>query len=160
MQTSLFLLKFSGLSQIVTLKTRSWSTKPNQHFNMSKCYIHANLVKICQPICDISYTQALFGLYLAVTLKIRSMSQKPNHLFILSQCYIHANLVKLRQLAHDDEICTQETVTPVPEGSKPKTVCSPPLRLGDIIILQCIQLFYKKKKTTFFHEMKQHQFIK
>ena len=51
-----------GLSQVVTLKIRSWSPKPNQLFIMSKCYIHANVVKICQPVHEISCTQALFGL--------------------------------------------------------------------------------------------------
>ena len=33
---------------------------------MSKEYIHANFVKICQPVHEISHTQALFGLNLAV----------------------------------------------------------------------------------------------
>ena len=79
-----------------------------------------------------------------VTLKIRSKSQKPYQLFIMSQCYIHANLVKLCQLALDDDIsCTQETVTPPPAGSEPKTLCSPPLHLGghDNITYSC---FIKK----------------
>ena len=34
-------------------------------FIMSKCYIHANLVKICQPVHEI-FTQASFGSNLAV----------------------------------------------------------------------------------------------
>ena len=40
-------LSFGSLSPAVTLKTRSRSPKPNQLFTMYQCYIHANLVKIC-----------------------------------------------------------------------------------------------------------------
>ena len=45
MQTNTFWLNFGGLSLTVTLKIRSRSPKPIQLFIMSKCYIHANLVK-------------------------------------------------------------------------------------------------------------------
>ena len=91
------------------LKNRSRSPKPNQHFNMSQCHIHANLVEICQPVHEIWCTQAPFGLNLAVfkspavTLKIRSRSPKPNQLFIMSQCYIHANLVKIHPPVHETD---------------------------------------------------------
>ena len=68
-----------------------------------------------------------------MTLKIRSRSPKPNPLFItcLSQCYIHANLAKIHPLVHEIS-CKQESVTPTPTGSAPKTICPPPLRWGDI----------------------------
>ena len=82
-----------------------------------------------------------------VTMKIRSKSQKPNQRFIMS----HANPVKLCQLVHDNEIsCTQETVTPVPAGSVPKTICSSPLHHGghNNIAYSCLI-----KKTTFFSFM-------
>ena len=39
------------------MKIRSRSPKPNQHFTMSQCYIHANLVKIWQPVHEISCKQ-------------------------------------------------------------------------------------------------------
>ena len=63
-------------------------------------------------------------------------SPKPNQLFIMSQCYIHGNLVKIRQLVHEIS-CTQETVTLklTPTGSTSKTICPPPLRWGNIMIL-------------------------
>ena len=91
--TSTFWLKFGSLSPAVTLKIRSWSPKPTQLFNMSQCYIHANLVKIHPPVHE------------AVTLKIRSRSPKPIQLFIMSKCYNHANLLKsaswlMRYCAH------------------------------------------------------------
>ena len=50
--TSTFGLKFGSLSPAVTLKIRSWSPKSNQLIIMSKCYIHANLVKI-HPVQEI-----------------------------------------------------------------------------------------------------------
>ena len=55
--TSTFWLKFGSLSPTVTLKIRSRSPKPNQLFIMSKCYIHANLVKIHPPVHEISWKQ-------------------------------------------------------------------------------------------------------
>ena len=135
-------LKFGSLSPAVTLKNRSCSPKPNQLFTMSQCYIHANLVEICQPVHEKWCTQALFGLNLAVlsptvTLKIRSRSPKPNQLFIMSQCYIHANLVKIHTPVHEIS-CKQESVTPTPTltpnanmwGSTPKTICPPLLWWG------------------------------
>ena len=68
------LANFGGLSLTVTLKIRSRSPKPIQLFIMSKCYIHANLVKIRQLVHEILCTQAPFGSNLAVspalTLKI------------------------------------------------------------------------------------------
>ena len=66
MQTNTFLFKFGGLSLAVTVKIRSRPPKPIQLFIMSKCYIHANLVKICQLVHEILGTQAPFGLNLAV----------------------------------------------------------------------------------------------
>ena len=142
MHTSTFWLKFGSLSPTVTLKNRSRSPKPNQLFIMSQCYIHANLVEICQLVHDIRCTQALIGLNLAVlsravTLKIRSTSPKPNQLFIMSQCYIHANLVKIHPPVHEIS-CIQESVMPTPmptltptsTRSAPKTICPPPLRWG------------------------------
>ena len=65
MQTNTFWLNFGGLSLAVTLKIRS-SPKPIQLFIMSKCYIHANLVKIHQLVHEILCTQAPFGSNLAV----------------------------------------------------------------------------------------------
>ena len=65
-QTLFGLIKIGGLSLAVTLKIRSRSSKPIQPFIMSKCYIHANLVKIHQLVHEIRCTQALFGLNLAV----------------------------------------------------------------------------------------------
>ena len=66
MQTNTFWLNFGGLSLTVTLKIRSRSPKPIQLFIMSKCYIHANLVKIRQLVHEILCTQAPFGSNLAV----------------------------------------------------------------------------------------------
>ena len=111
MQTKTFGLNFGGLSLTVTLKIRPRSPKPIQLFNMSKCYIHANLVKIRQLVHEILCTQAPFGSNLAVlspamTLKNRSRSPKSNQLFIMSQCYIHANLVEICQPVHEIW-CTQ-----------------------------------------------------
>ena len=51
--TSTFWLKFGSLSLTVTLKIRSRSPEPNQLFNMSQCYIQANLVKIHLPVHEI-----------------------------------------------------------------------------------------------------------
>ena len=110
MPTNTFWLKFGELSLAVTLKIRSRSPKPIQLFIMSKCYIQANLVKICKLVHEILGTQALFGqigsLSPAVTLKNRSRSPKPNQVFIMSQCYIHANLVEICQPVHE-KWCTQ-----------------------------------------------------
>ena len=57
MQTSTFWLKYSSSNLTVTLKIRSRSPKSNQLFNVSECCIHANLVKICRPIHEISCSQ-------------------------------------------------------------------------------------------------------
>ena len=57
MHTSTFGHKFGSLSPAVTLKIRSWSPKPNQLFIMSQCYIHANAIKIRQPVHEISCKQ-------------------------------------------------------------------------------------------------------
>ena len=74
---------------------------------MSKCYIHANLVKIRQLVHEILCTQAPFGsLSPALTLKNRPRSPKSNQLFIMSQCYIHAKLVEICQPVHEIW-CTQ-----------------------------------------------------
>ena len=54
--TRTFWLKFGSLSPAKTLKNRSRSPKPNLLFIMSQCYIHANLVEICQPVHEIWYT--------------------------------------------------------------------------------------------------------
>ena len=61
MQTNTFWLNFGGLSLTVTLKIRSRSPKPIQLFIMSKCYIHANLVKIRQLVHEILCAQTSFG---------------------------------------------------------------------------------------------------
>ena len=66
MQTNSFWLNFGGLSLAVTLKIRSKSQKPIQLFIMSKCYIHANLVKIRQLAHETLCTQAPVGSNLAV----------------------------------------------------------------------------------------------
>ena len=52
-----FGLKFGSLSPAVTLKIRSRSLKPNQLFIIYECYIDANLVKIRQPVHEISCKQ-------------------------------------------------------------------------------------------------------
>ena len=129
MHTSTFWLKFGSLSLALTLKNRSRSPKSNQLFIMSQCYIHANLVEICQPVHEIWCTQALLdfwlnfgGLSLTVTLKIRSRSPKPIQLFIMPKYYIHANLVKIPQLVHEI-LCKQ-----APFGSN-LAVLSPTLTL-------------------------------
>ena len=89
-QTNTFWLKFGGLTLAVTLKTLSRSLKPIQLFIMSRCYIHANLVKIRQLVSswDIVQTSTLWlkygSLSPAVTLKNRSWSPKPYQLFIMS----------------------------------------------------------------------------
>ena len=111
MPTNTFWLKFGGLSLAVTLEIRSRSPKSIQLFIMSKCYIHANLIKICQLVHEILCTQASFGSNLAVlspavTLKNRSRSPKLNQLFIMSQCCIHANLVEICQSVNEIW-CTQ-----------------------------------------------------
>ena len=138
MHTSTFWLKFGSLSPALTLKNRSRSPKLNQLFIMSQCYIHANLVEICQLVHEIWRTQAFLNLKFGslsptVTLKIWSSSPKPNQLFIMSQCYIHANLIKIHPPVHELS-CKQESVmlTPAltPTGSAPKTICPPPLRWG------------------------------
>ena len=54
---STFGLKFGSLSPAVTLKIRARSPKPNQLFIMSHRYIQANLVKIRQPVHEISCKQ-------------------------------------------------------------------------------------------------------
>ena len=56
-----FWLKFGGLNLAVTLKIRSRSPTPIQLFITFKCYIHANLVKICQLVHEILGTKAPFG---------------------------------------------------------------------------------------------------
>ena len=66
MQTNTFWLNFGGLYLAVTLKIRSRSPKPIQLFIMSKCYIHANLVKVRQLVHETLCTQAPFGSNLAV----------------------------------------------------------------------------------------------
>ena len=66
MQTNAFWLELSELSQAVMLKIRSRSPKPIQLYIMSKCYIHANLVKIGQMVHGILGTQAPSGSNLAV----------------------------------------------------------------------------------------------
>ena len=53
--TSTFGLKFGSLCPAVTLKISLRSPKPNQLFIMPQCYIHANLVKIRQPVHEISW---------------------------------------------------------------------------------------------------------
>ena len=66
MQTYTSWLNFGKLSLTVTLKIRSRSPKPIQLLIMSKCYIHANLVKIRQLVHEILCTQAPSGSNLAV----------------------------------------------------------------------------------------------
>ena len=93
--------------------------------NKQKRHIHANLVKICQPV-------KFSSLSAGVTLKIKSRSPKPNQLFTMSQCYIHANVVKIWHLVHE-LLGKQESFAPMatpaltstPTGSAPKTILSP-----------------------------------
>ena len=111
MQTNTFWLNFGGLSLAVTLKIRSRSPKPIQLFIMSKCYIHANLVKIHELVHEILCCTRIFWLNFgslspAKILKNSSRSPKPNLLFIMSQCYIHANLIEICQPVHEIW-CTQ-----------------------------------------------------
>ena len=65
--TSTFGLKFGSLSPAVTLKIRSRSPKPNQLIIMSQCYIDANLIKIHQPVHEISWKQESVTLTLTPT---------------------------------------------------------------------------------------------
>ena len=111
MQTNTFWRNFGGLSLALTLKIRSRSPKPFQFFIMSKCYIHANLVKIIQLVHEILCSTRIFCLKFgrlspAKPLRNRSRSPKPNLLFIMSQCYSHANLVEICQPVHEIW-CTQ-----------------------------------------------------
>ena len=107
------------LAQIWQFKSRTVEKEvkvtktPNLLFIISQCYIHANLVEICQPVHEIWCTQALLGLKFGslsptVTLKIRSRSPKPNQLFILSHCYIHANLVKIPPTPPHPTSCSRD----------------------------------------------------
>ena len=88
----------------MTLKIRSRLPKSIQLFIMSKCYIHANLVKIRQLVHEILGTQHLLAQIWQFKsrsdLENRSMSPKANQLFTISQCYIHANLVEICQPVH------------------------------------------------------------
>ena len=65
--TSTFWLKFDSLNPAVTLKIRSRSPKPNQHFIMSECCIQTNLVKIHRSVHKISCKQESFTLTLTPT---------------------------------------------------------------------------------------------
>ena len=120
-------LNFDGSSLAVTLKIRSRSPKPVQLFIMSKCYIHAKLVKIRQLVYEIVHTSIFWlksgSLSPTATLKNRSKSPKHNQLFIMSQSNILANLVKIHPPVHEIP-CKQESVTPTPmaTGSTPKTI--------------------------------------
>ena len=75
----------------VHLKIRSRSPKANQFFIVSQYYIHANLIKICQPVHEICRQASFFVLNSTVEVlewpwKISSRSPKPIRLFIMSQC--------------------------------------------------------------------------
>ena len=151
MQTNTFWLKFGGLSLAVTLKIRSRSPKPIQLFIMSKCYIHANLVKILQLVHKILGTQAPFGSNLAdlspaVTLKNRSRSPKPNQLFIMSQCYIHANLVENCQTNSWDMV-HRSTFWLKGQGSR-RVKIGPVAEIYDFLI--CCRIIYLMKKNVIF----------
>ena len=71
-----------------------------------------------------------------VTLKIGQRSPKSNQLVPPSQQCICASLVKIRpsvqKITRGNE--ATQTQTPTWTGSTPKTICPPPLRLGDIIL--------------------------
>ena len=69
MQTSTFWLKFRSLSPPSDLKISSRSPKPNQLFMVSKSYIHAKLVKICQLVHIILYRQETVTLTLTADAK-------------------------------------------------------------------------------------------
>ena len=49
----------------------------------------------------------------------------PNQVSIICLYYIDANLVQIHPQVHEIS-CTQESVTPMPAGSTPKTICAPP----------------------------------
>ena len=68
MQTNTFWLTFDALSLAVTLKIKSRPSIQQRYsaFIMSKCYIHANLVKIRHLVHEILYTQASLGSNLVV----------------------------------------------------------------------------------------------
>ena len=139
MHTSIFGLKFGSLSPAVTLKNISRSPKSNQLFIMSQCYIHANLVEICQPVHEIWCTQAFWlkygSLSPAVTLKIRSRSPKPNQVFTMSQCYIHAK-VKIHQPVHEISRI-QESVTPIESRH---SVLKPPFLICQMLLLLLVRV--------------------
>ena len=93
MQTSTFGLNLSVLVWQFPWKLDQGHQNLISSSSCTKCYINANLVKICQPVHEISCIQTLFGsLSPAVTIKIRSRSPKPNQLFVVSQCHIHISM--------------------------------------------------------------------
>ena len=82
----------------MTLKIRSRSPKPIQLFIMSKCYIHANLVKICQLVHEILCTQAPFGsnlqfrTVLEKLVKVTKIKSALHHVSLLYPCKSGWNL--------------------------------------------------------------------
>ena len=65
----------------------------------------------------------------AVTLKIRPMSPNSDQFFVMSQLYMHEHLITIQAQVHKI-LCRQESVTPTPTVSAPKSMCPPPVRLG------------------------------
>ena len=125
MHTITFWLTFDNLSPAVTLKIKSRSLKPNQLFILSKCYIHANVVKMHSPVHEISCKQ-------------ESVTLKPTP-----------------TLTTTPTPTPKPVLTPTPTGSAPKTVCPPPLRWGDIMINRSVcpsltSVFKTSGRKTFF----------
>ena len=81
----------------------------------------------------------IFAFSAAVTMKIRSRSPKLNQFFVMSKLCIYENLVRIQPLVYKI-LSRQECVTPTitPMGSAPNTVCPPPQRWEDIIIILSI----------------------
>ena len=80
--------------------------------------------------CSHPHPTMIFSFSTAVTLKIKSRSQKSDQFFVMSQVYTHENLVKIQPLVHK-KLRRQGSVTQTrqtPMGSRPKSICPPPLR--------------------------------
>ena len=116
----------------------------NSVFRQNRCLPSVNFQRVwcvCVCVCVRACVRACGGggggggRGYAVTLKIRLRSPKSNHFFAMSQLYSYGNLVRIQPLV-PKILCRQETFmqmpTPMPTGSAPKTICSPPRRWGDI----------------------------
>ena len=107
----------------MTLKIRPRWPKPN-HFMMSKCYIHANLVKISQLVQEILSTQASFGSNLAVYVPQWSRKIGQDHQNLISSS-TRPNVTSM-------QICVKTSSWDMVD-KKTRNNMSPSLSVGDII---------------------------